>query len=521
MNRSGTPAPDGIDIIEGAIFLLRGQPAGAWAVEAAGSIPLLLTALYFFLDMTGGRFDSSRCAVEAFVCAVAFLWFNVCRARFAQLLAGTLLDQAPGAWKQAFDPATLALQSGKLFVWPAAMAALLPIGWTVAFFRGNIALAGSGTMGSPVTRAARMAGQWPRQSWAIVVVLALFSAVVFLNLTILIVALPALVKAVSGTENAFTRLGVSLSGPMLAVAAGLAWLVLDPLYQAVYSVRVFLCESRETGRDLLSALGRVALVTALAAGIVPAARAQQAQPLTPKDLDAGIERVIHQPEYAWTRDVRQARDTTPVWFRDAVDWLQRTWRRLGRWFSELLDRLFRNDLPTPESSKRTLIPGPQWTLVLLLMAIAAATGFVAVRLTRSHRMAPGVAPGGGSSQAIVKLDDTGILPTDLPEEQWLELGRACLARGENRLAVRACYLANLAWLGRLGLLTLAPFKSNRDYGRELRRRTRDDALQQAFHATMRTFERGWYGLHTVDAAEANDFASESLRMRELRIHGQA
>jgi hypothetical protein len=53
---------------------------------------------------------------------------------------------------------------------------------------------------------------------------------------------------------------------------------------------------------------------------------------------------------------------------------------------------------------------------------------------------------------------------------WTRLGREFRQRGELRLALRAFYLASLSHLAAKGLVTVARFKSNRDYERELRRR---------------------------------------------------
>src|SRR5438874_651155 len=127
-----------VDIVEQAVFLLRSCPASAWAVEAAGAIPLLLSVLYFAFDMTTGG---------ALLCAVSFLWFNVCRARFAQLLMSALSDQSPEKWKHAFDPVNLAVQSSKLFTMPLALLSVIPFGWTVAFFRTTGIFAGRRTLG--------------------------------------------------------------------------------------------------------------------------------------------------------------------------------------------------------------------------------------------------------------------------------------------------------------------------------------------------------------------------------------
>ena len=55
---------------------------------------------------------------------------------------------------------------------------------------------------------AKLAGLWQRQTWLVLGILALFSAIVFVNVVLLLAAFPALVKALSGVENGFTRLGL-------------------------------------------------------------------------------------------------------------------------------------------------------------------------------------------------------------------------------------------------------------------------------------------------------------------------
>ena len=88
--------------------------------------------------------------------------------------------------------------------------------------------------------------------------------------------------------------------------------------------------------------------------------------------------------------------------------------------------------------------------------------------------------------------------SELPEDDWLKLARELLGRGELRLALRALYLASLAHLARREMISVAKFKSNRDYEQELRRRARAlPDLQAAFAENVGIFDRVWYGLHEV------------------------
>jgi hypothetical protein len=87
-----------------------------------------------------------------------------------------------------------------------------------------------------------------------------------------------------------------------------------------------------------------------------------------------------------------------------------------------------------------------------------------------------------------------VQATELPEDGWLALAREQMEKGEWRLALRALYLAHLARLSAEGLLSLARFKTNLDYERELLRRApgRRDIIEN-FTCLRRLFESVWYG----------------------------
>ncbi len=497
----------GIDMAERAIFLLRTRPASAWAVQAAGAIPLLLSVLYFAFDTLSDPADKSRAAVEALVCAACFLWFNVCRARFAQLLSGALSGNNRDGWARALDPRNMALQSCRLFAMPLALVAVIPFAWAVSFFRTGVVFAGRGALG----RASKLAGKWPRQTWLSLGALVLLSVVVFVNLLLILAVLPSLVKIFSGLENDYTRLNFTLNGTVFMTALGLTWLLIDPLYQAVFCVRAFLAESRETGLDLMYSLRHLALLAAMAIVIAPHAGAQQTQApgISAQELDASVERVLEQREYAW-RLPRHHDDSKPGFLQNIFAPILRGFRAVVRWIGEFLGRLFRSDQST-SSGKPSPFPAVRWTFIALIAVLAAVVSFAIVRLTRTRDRSG--RKGHAQIPRSIQLDDDRVSAADLPEEEWIALGREFLAGGDYRRALRAFYLANLSWLGRRDLLTIAPFKSNRDYRRELRRRAPSEPLQAAFSDNILAFERTWYGVHAADAEQVNEFEQTFQRMK--------
>jgi hypothetical protein len=64
------------------------------------------------------------------------------------------------------------------------------------------------------------------------------------------------------------------------------------------------------------------------------------------------------------------------------------------------------------------------------------------------------------------------------------------------------------------LISLARFKSNREYERELRRRAHAfPGLLPVFGDNLQMFEGIWYGLHEVDRDRVNVFAANVERMK--------
>jgi Domain of unknown function (DUF4129) len=498
----------GMEMVERALALLRSRSAAVWAVQAAGAIPLLLIVLYFASDTISNPSDQSRAATESLLCAVCFIWFNICRARFAQLLTSALSGRPPEPWRQALDPRVLALQSCRLFLMPIACIGVIPISWAVSFFRGNTVFAGRAAF----KRAAKMAGVWPRQTWLALGSLALLAIAVFVNILLVLAALPSIARIFSGIENDYTRLNLTLNSTVFITAFGLTWLLLDPLYQAVFCVRAFLAESRETGLDLMFALRHLAVVAALVLFIgtvmSPHAVAQQEPRITTSRLDAGIDKVLAQHEYDWR--LPRAGDDSKPFLENIFGPIKRFFHAIGRWISRLFDILFRND-GAESSGKKSPFPAVRWTFVALLAALAIVVAWVIVRLTRPRKTKADAVP--TQAARAIQLNDDRVSAADLPEEQWTALGQECLARGEYRLALRAFYLANLSWLGRRGLLTIAPSRSNRDYWRELRRRSPNELVNNAFSENMRAFERVWYGTHAVDAGQVAEFERTFLRMK--------
>jgi len=135
------------------------------------------------------------------------------------------------------------------------------------------------------------------------------------------------------------------------------------------------------------------------------------------------------------------------------------------------------------------------------------------RIWRDRRRSP-AAVASEPIQTVPDITDENVRADQLPEDGWTKLARELLERGEFRLAMRAFYLASLSHLAARNLISIARFKSNRDYERELRRRGHSfPDLLSVFGDNIFCFERIWYGMHEVNLDLVNQFASNVEKIK--------
>jgi hypothetical protein len=524
---AGVKERGAIELIEEALHLLRGAPAGLILTYYVGTLPFLLGALFFWTDMAHSAYAAANCAAESLGVAVLYIWMAFWHAVFAQSLGRRVNGSAPVSWTPGriwrIGYMQAVVQASKLFVLPAAFLCLLPFGWAFAFYQNATALADAApNLRALVSQSARQASHHGRQSWLVVSILSIFGLIVFLNLAIALFAAPHLIKSLFGIESTFTRMGVNLmNSTLFAASAGLAWAAVDPLVKAVYVVRCFYGESVTTGEDLKAALAGLrstAAIVCLVAAISPAARAQNGS--REQELNRSIDRVIHRPEYTWRmpRNAAAKSDSRFVAFTEAaLQALNHGIRRVGEWMEPLIEwirDLFREKLAPPNSGDGALQRSKMLrSLLYLLIAILVIAAGILLRYFLRRR--PSRKPA-AAMQALPEQDpaDNQLAPDKVPEDRWIALAQDCVARGDLRGAVRALYLGSLSYLARNALVGIHPSKTNREYETELRRRARGKAdVARLFSQNARVFERAWYGDHAVSAEIIESFRENLQRMK--------
>ena len=542
-----------LDLLEEAVHLLRTAPPRVLLAYYAGAIPFTLGLLFFWADMSCGAFARQRCPAAALGLALLFLWLKCWQAVFTAALCARLAAAPEPKWDGARVLRLVLvqgiLQPSRLFLLPLALLATIPFAWVLAFYE-NVTVLGDGTEGS-VRAVARRAGAqarlWPRQNHLLLALLALVAAVLWLNSFVAVLTVPQLLKMFLGWETAFSRAGiwVILNTTFLVVTLAVAWLALDPLLKAVYTLRCFHGEARTDGADLLAELSRVrdggkalALASLLLLAFLPlparaadttnapAAAAHSSATVAPAQIEDAVKRTLQHDKYAWRlpREKSPEDDSpTQAWLRTFFASIGHTltdWARTVRdWVRSILDWFDKHFLPKAKPVEDGTARHFDWAgllrwfaFALLLFAVAALTLLVA-RLWRQGWRRPRVV-----SAEIVParpdLNDESVTAAQLPEDEWLKLAGELLNGGDLRLALRAFYLATLAHLAAREIVSLARFKSNHDYENEVNRRARGSPeLRAAFAANVGAFDRAWYGLYEVTADVLAQFQSNFQRIR--------
>jgi len=186
------------------------------------------------------------------------------------------------------------------------------------------------------------------------------------------------------------------------------------------------------------------------------------------------------------------------------EWIE----KVGKWLEKLLPDLDRDR----ESSDSGWMDSVRLLLFVLFAALVCVLGVVFIRAwlrKRESLAAVAVIP----VPASPDLTDEKVSALDLPVNRWLAVADDLMKKGSLRLALRALYLATLAHLSEHGFITIAKYKSNRDYEHELAGRAHEyKDLSHLFSINVMAFDMSWYGNHKVSPKKLKMFAQNQERI---------
>jgi hypothetical protein len=550
-NRPNTGEPTAMELVEEAVHLLRRAPAGALAVYYFGAGAWVLGFLFFWAHTTWFAPSGAQLAWSALGLVGLFVVLKVAQAEFCARLLAHRMGDVPPVWTRRrareLAVAQINVQAwGAVFV-PVAAVVTIPFGWVYGFYQHATVIASGAGL---VNEARELSRRWPMQNHLGLLLLSLVGFAVWVNCASAFYLVPWLANRLLGLDNVFGLNGWAFwNTTFLASIGALSWLAVDPLVKAFYVLRVFHGRAQESGEDLRgelrlarirSAGTRGATVTAAlvigtavfftvagtqaraetdAAVEKPVASAGVATaPVDAAELDHALDEVLKRRDFQWQlrpepraevaiedegavkRFVREGVEMVREMFHSA----KRTWDDFTEWLDELFGSKKERTTPAKRSTGgggadlgtlRILIYG----LIALLVIVIVVVVVMMIRGSRRHS-APALV-GRAVTLAQPDLRDEATHAAQMPSDGWLALAREQMAKGEWRLALRALYLSTLARHAAEGFITLAKFKTNLDYERELKRRAvvRPELAGQ-FGAQRRTFESVWYGREQADEA---------------------
>lgn len=549
--RNFQPAePTAAELIEEAVHLLRSHP-GELGGYYCGTASCAVAFLYFWAFVTWFMPADGAVALGAAVLMLLFGVMLAAQHRFALALRAHLTGDAPPRWTgtrwRTEVAAQLRLHAASLVVLPAAAVFLVPLGWAIAYFQNAVVAPADEPEDTAARRAMawRFARQWAGQNHRGLLMISVLWVMVFLNVAVAFYFVPTLASRWLGLETIFVLQGWSyFNSTFLALVAVLTQLLVGPLIRAFYVLRVFRGGAQTTGADIRLVLrreqssrkraggllaGALAIFAALTfngearaeSGVVPST---QPAIVSAEVLDEQIDRVLEQRDYRWRLRppppppgqqnegliegmvrstvgmVREIAATVRDWYRRAEGWVK-------DWFPGETKREPAPPVRSGTSSSLDWMYTLQLIAYGLLVVIAGLLIFVAWKVWR-HRRDFAIESGGGAviAAGTPELRDESVEASRLPAHEWIELARAQLAAGEWRLALRALFLATLATHAHAGLVSLAKFKTNLDYERELRRRAQGRTeLVDEFRMRRRQFESVWYGDEPAQQEQALDW----------------
>lgn len=553
-------AKGALEWIEEATHLLRTSPLSVLGAYYIGALPFVLGLLFFWADMSRSPFAKQHVVEAALGMALLFLWMKTWQSvfclRLRALISGEPMEPLTLRRCLRVFVAQATIQPAGLLLIPIALVLTLPFAWVYGFYQNATALAepGMGEGQSLFKRSALFTKFWAGRYHVILGLLVAFAFVVFLNWAVVCVALPGLLKTLLGTETVFSRSPLAmLNTTFFAAMGGLTYLCVDPVVKALHVLRCFRGEAQTTGDDLKSELRHVALARGQMAAMVVlmaiacagqvgaaepleenekpisvsppvASPGVQSAPLPSQQLDKTIDEVINQQKYTWRMPREQVAKKESgeegyfaKFFEKAKEMLRKWARAVFDWLDEFFKKRFRSG-PAPARPGNWIFGlSPALRLLVYALIALAVVGllYLVYRMLRDRRRGPEVVAA-APMQPVPDLTDENVGAEQLPEDEWTRLARELLARGEFRLALRAYYLSSLAYLAQRQLITLAKFKSNRDYERELARRGHALAEMPAMFAeNVNEFDRVWYGSHAVDGELVGRFASNVERIRSI------
>jgi Domain of unknown function (DUF4129) len=229
-------------------------------------------------------------------------------------------------------------------------------------------------------------------------------------------------------------------------------------------------------------------------------------------LDKAIQDVISKREYQWRMPREPVNEKQQgllfEFFDGLVKFTKRLWRPIANLYQKFKDWLRKqlSSLGPRSGSYKEWSKGELNRLIAVLIVLLSFVILFFVWRNWKRKKALAEIIHAEPVIPVPDLADENVVADQLPEDRWQRLAEDLISRGELRLALRAYFMATLAFLAQTHWITIAKFKSNREYWHELRRRAFDrQRMHEAFYQSVAAMDRAWYGMYPVTQESLRHF----------------
>ena len=511
------------DILEESFNILRTNSRRLLVFYYMGAFPFAVALLYFINDMSMSHPTRGEMEIYALLLTLCFAWKNLVQSLFCLRIMNILNGKEDGpvgfmrivrifVLQNIIQPAGLIVQVFSLLFG-------LTIGWTTAFFNSFTVTAAldDGSFTELLGSNWRLSFLNPKQNHLLLLLFVFLVFVVVLNIALALVLLPFMAKIFLGIDTIFSNASgsyVLIKGifnlTYWSIVLTCSWLLLDPLLKAAYTVRVFYGESESRGYDIIAKLSRlvknskkaralfVLLIAFQSFSLSAAVEGTGTEKLDSEKLAAAIDETLKEREYKWLMPrPEEAEDVERSFIGDMIDAMG---KQIGEWIetvSEYIKKYFPEDDEKQKAKELGSgfsffdIPSLMPIMLIVLSVLICAFVIYWLRKRRRLRAIPATIY---EIKSVPDLTKEDTYADELEKSAWLEMAARLFEEGNFRLAVRAVFFAELCLLADERLLTLAKFKTNREYLCELKRRAHSSKeIIEVFDTTLRLYERAWFG----------------------------
>lgn len=542
-----------LDVIEEATHVLRQGGLGLMTWHLLGAIPFSLGLLFFVSDMARSSQAEHHLPQAATGMVFLFIWMKFCQVTFCDRLNSAIIGkQTPkrGFFKNLNSILVqTSIQALAIVVLPIFFIVTIPFPHAFALFQNALALDdGSKGIRALLKESNQQVKHARMQNFNIQLILGAFICIVFLATMVGLGTIPHMAKILTGIENQFTQSYFAiLNTTTLMIGACLTWMICDPLIKAIYTLRCFYGAARGNGIDLKLTFRDARQGSAFAAIIVSsllfltpqlkADEASQNSPIETQQLDQKIDKTLQKRIYQWRMpkgplDPLSEVDLSKMNFierfyhglgkkLDAIgDFIGDGLKKFGRTIDDIVDYIRKafggKKMPkTPDVNPEGVEGVFKGLFYLILIAALIGVTIIVIKIIRKKQQLEPAVVETEETSTIPDLEDENIAADQLPEDEWMALAAKMMDEGNLRLALRAMYLSGLAHLAERQFVTIAKFKSNLDYQREIQRRARAfPETQNAFSDNVRLFDLVWYGMREVNTDQLNHFRSNLSQIKQ-------